>query len=107
MKKIKFNILTLEKKDGINVYSHEEKEGFLTSINNRKFLVYQNEEKWVISDFKCGVAIVQSNISFVDAKKKLKEIFNQYLSVIETQEYQNLCGVYRDVTRHSQLKFDF
>lgn len=106
MKKIKFNILIAKKKDNVYMYSHEEKEGFATRINNHKFLVYQSGTSWIISDSKCGIAIVRSTESFVDAKKKLKEIFDSYLLVIETQDYHNLCGVFKEAARYSQLKFD-
>ncbi len=69
MKRIKFDILTFNRNNGICFYSKEKKEGFIISLNNHRFFSHQSGKTWVISDLKCGIAIVKSSISFADAKK--------------------------------------
>lgn len=95
-----FNIMNRRKKDYKNIYELELVSGYKIYCYSYEFIAYQDlSNNWILCDYNCGLKVAQSTVSLECATQFLKENFERYLNAIKTQEYQLLCGLFRDLQK--------
>ena len=100
MRKKKFKVMILDHVDGHCVYKLIEKDCIPLVCYSYDFLAHKDVDTWYIYDKKSGTKVLCTRKSSLeDVIKELRTIFDRYYEAIQTQEYNLLCGLYRDLLK--------
>lgn len=100
MRKKKFKIMITQRIGGHRVYKLIEKECIPFVCYSYDFLAHNDGRCWFIYDKKSGTKVLcVQKLSLDDAIKELRTIFDRYYEAIQTQEYNLICGLYRDLLK--------
>lgn len=99
-KKKKFKVMILDHVDGHRVYKLIEKDCIPFICYSYDFLAHNDGHCWFVYDKKSGTKVLCTHaLTLEEATKELRSIFGKYLGAIQTQEYNLLCGLYRDLLK--------